>query len=141
MNNGMYRVELHVTIPARRPSGRVVWVPAPTYENVSFTDLVRGPDECGRLAEAMATHVGRVLLAEDATGFRIAVRGKTSRFLCALGEWHRRNTGPFENAYVWSASWDDVPPACVARLRPEDGFEAAPQHLARLRPADDCLAA
>jgi hypothetical protein len=137
----MYRVELHVTIPARRPSGRVEWVSAPTYESASFIELVRGPAECDRLAEAMAVHVGRVLMVEDVTGYRIAVRGLTSGFLCAMGEWHRHGRGQFEQAYVWAACWDDVTPACLARAQPAPGWDRAPEHDARHKPTDSRLTA
>jgi hypothetical protein len=141
MNSGMYRVELHVTIPTRRPSGRVVWVPAPSLANVTFVELVRGPAECGPLVATLGGYAARRLLTEDATGFRIAARGVTSRFLCAVGEWHRSDVGQFVNSYVWAADWDDVPPACLARLRPAEGYGAAPEHIARYSTADDRLAA
>jgi hypothetical protein len=136
MNLGMYRAALLVTIPARRPSGRVEWVPAPAYEDANFRELVTGPAECGPLVSTHGAIIARRLLAEDIDGFRVSARGETSRFLCAMGEWHRRDRGKFEQVYVWAATWDDVPAACIARLRPADGFERAPEHNARSRGTD-----
>lgn len=107
----IYRATVSVTVPVWHPSGRMVWRPAPDLPT-SVIEFVRSPDECGVLAFRWGNIVANNKLRKTAyTGFRVAARGVTTQVLCGMAEWTRRRASDeFENVFVWSATWLDVPP-------------------------------
>jgi hypothetical protein len=110
----IYRADVTLTVPQRDPSGRTVWTPTRlSGEGLAFIEFVRSPEECGPLVARIGGIVVQRLNESQHTGFRIAARGVTTRILCGMGEWTRRNRyEPFENVFVWSATWDDLPATC-----------------------------
>jgi hypothetical protein len=111
----IYRAVVSLTVPVRRPSGRIEWVSAPEVA-ATLLEFVRSPDECGPLVVCMGNIVARRLAADSTlTGFRVSARGVTTKALCGLAEWSRATTrDQFVRVFEWHATWADLPPTAPA---------------------------